>query len=91
MSAIPQSILDVKRPANTAVLDTHTDSNRRYVVRRRATSEELAAKPGVKYKETIGYIMGVTTKTGNFDFFAIYSTEGIDFALIIEKFYKNFL
>ncbi len=58
MSAIPQSILDVKRPANTAVLDTHTDSNRRYVVRRRATSEELAAKPGVKYKETVGYIIG---------------------------------
>ena len=57
MPSVPQSILDVERPANTAVIDSGANSMNRYIVRRRATAEELAINPQSKYKETVGHIV----------------------------------
>ena len=57
MASVPQSILDVERPANTVVIDSGANSIYRYIVRRKATAEELAINPRSKYKEVVGYII----------------------------------
>ena len=57
MAVVPQYILDVTRPADTIVVDTRSNSIHRFIVRRKATAEELESDPGSKYKETIGHII----------------------------------
>lgn len=57
MAVVPQYILDVTRPEDTIVVDTRSNSIHRFIVRRKATAEELESDPGSKYKETIGHII----------------------------------
>ena len=57
MAGVPQSILEVKRPEDTAVFNTNSGTNFSYIVRRKATAEELAVKPSARYKEVVGHII----------------------------------